>query len=234
MLYEVQHKAHYETTKQVFRSTSLHAHGYYDTRPGKRFRHSIWQQRVRGIVRTLLDEHFQRDSVMMKVIDVGCGRGDFSIEVATRYPQLNEVWGIDFSPETLAIASEEAKLLKTVFFKSADILGMPFEDNSFDGALCINVLHHIHADDLKMALRELSRITKRYLILEIKNRRNLYYRHIHSRYMPQVGRLNVFPTSTTEVSTILGNFGFRRTAERGVFGLKWLSPLLVLMYEKEC
>jgi ubiquinone/menaquinone biosynthesis C-methylase UbiE len=180
-----------------------------------------------------LDEYLQGDPAVMRVIDVGCGRGDFSIEVATHYPQLKELRGTDFAQEALAIACVEAKPLKNVFFTEADILGMPFEDNSFDWTLCINVLHHIRAADLKRALGELARITRRGIILEIKNRRNLYYRYIHSRYVYPVGTINVFPTSTAEVSDVLRDYRFRLTEERGIFLFKWLSPLLVLVYEKE-
>jgi len=226
------HEQHYEITRQVFRYTALYWQGYYDSRPGKPLQHSRWQRRVRSLVLALLDARCQREPRLGRVLDVGCGRGDFSIELATRYPQLTEVWGCDFSPEALAIASASAKPFGNVFFKEADILAMPFEDDSFDATLCINVLHHIHSDDLERALGELARITRQCIILEIKNRRNPYYACIGSRRIDPVGRLKVFPTSTAQVSDALKRRGFRLTAAEGIFVLKWLSPLLVLTYEK--
>ncbi len=233
MQYEPQDKQHYEATKQVFRHTALATKGYYDSQPGGRLRHSWWQRCVRKIVLSLLDERFRRDPNMRHIIDVGCGRGDFSIELATRYSLLTEVWGSDFSREALAIACANAKPFTNVFFKEADILAMPFVDKRFDTTVCINVLHHIHAQDLKKALAELARITGHYVILEIKNGRNAYYRHIHSRKVDPVGSIRVFPTSITQVNEFLQREGFRLTAERAIFVIKCLSPLLILMFERE-
>jgi SAM-dependent methyltransferase len=230
--HEVQDKMHYKATMQVFQNAALYTQGYYDARPGKRLKHSIWQQRVRRIVWSLLDAHLQRDPAVTRVIDVGCGRGDISIEMARRYPWLKEVWGADFSHEMLAIAWAEAKPLKNVFFSEAEILRMPFADNSFDGTLSINMLHHICAADLKHALGELARITGRWLILEIKNRRSPYYRNIHSRYVHPVGHIRIFPTSTAEVTAVLRIHGFQLAVERGIFGIKWLSPIHILCYDK--
>lgn len=232
MKYEAPERDHYETTKQVFQHSAVHKQGYYDARPGGDFRHSVWQLRVRRIVLSILDVLLHTPPEMTKVIDIGCGRGDFTIELARRYPHLKEVWGTDFCQEALAIARVDGKPLNNLFFKEADILELPFEDNRFDGTLCINTLHHIHHSDLEKAIGELARITRRYLILEIKNKRNLYYRSIHYRAVHGVGNIRVFPTSAGVVSQMLRRHGFQLTRERGIFLWSWLSPLVILVFEK--
>ena len=229
--YDAQDRAHYEATRQVFQHSALHRGGYYDARPGRRLRHSAWQLRVRRIALSMLARDL-RGRVPTRVVDVGCGRGDLAIEVATRFPRLAEVWGTDFVREALEIARAEAARSPHVFFKEADVLAMPFEDQAFEAALCINVLHHVHPADLSRALDELARITGRCLILEIKNRESFYYRHLRSRLAPPVGRIGIYPTSTGDVSAILAARGFRLAAEAGIFVIKRVSPLLVLMYER--
>jgi SAM-dependent methyltransferase len=224
-------RAHYEATRQVFQHSALHSGGYYDARPGRPLRHSAWQRRVRRIALSMLARQL-RGGAAPRVVDVGCGRGDLTIEVATRYSSLKEVWGTDFVHEVLEIARSEAARLPRVSFKEADILAMPFEDHAFDATLCINVLHHIHPADLPRALDELARITRRCLILEIKNRESFYYRNLRSRPAPPVGRIGIFPTSTGDVSAALAARGFRLAAGTGIFVIKRLSPLLVLTYEK--
>lgn len=228
--YDVQDRAHYDRTRQVFRHSALHRSGYYDAKVGTELRHSVWQRRVREVVLSMLARTLH-DPARMTVLDVGCGRGDFAVQVARRFPNVKAIWGTDVVPETLALARAADHSPAQVRFRTGDILEMPFDDKSIDVTLCINVLHHIHAADLPRALAELARVTTRSLILEIKNRRHVYYRHRRFRYADPVGRIDIFPTSPAEVSDILARHGFRLTTAAGIFPMRWLSPLLVLRYD---
>ncbi len=74
--------------------------------------------------RTVLDAARGRD-----VIDIGCGRGEFTLamaKVATR------VRGIDFSTKAIAKALENANRVDNVEFKIADARRIPCPDHSFD------------------------------------------------------------------------------------------------------
>lgn len=223
---------HYEATKEVFRFSALHKRGYYDARLGQRLTHSVWQRHVRRSVISILDEVLARDPDVTRIVDVGCGRGDFTLEVATRYPQLREAWGCDFCAEALAIGRAEGRAPTRVVFQEADVLRLPFENNRFDATVCINVLHHICAKDLATALGELARITRKYLILELKNRRSLYYRWVRHRTVPPVGRIRIYPTSVSTLTSMLARWGFAMTEVRNLFGWSWLSPLVVVRYDK--
>jgi len=55
------------------------------------------------------------------------------------------------------------------------MLDLPFTDQRFALAVCINTLHHIYPSDQPKALSELARITSRYLLLEIKHRENVLW-----------------------------------------------------------
>jgi SAM-dependent methyltransferase len=223
---------HYRLTKEVFRQSARDKQGFYDAKPGRGLRHSFWQRRVRQIALSLVGELLDRDSRIRDVVDVGCGRGDFTRELAGRYPSLREAWGTDFSPETLAIAAEDAKPSDRVRFRTADLLEMPFGEDRFDLLVCLNVLHHIHPDDRDTAFGELARITRRYILLELKNRGNPYYRLIRSRITDSGERIRVFPMSVGDVTGRLRPHGFRLSRQRGLAFSGRLSPLLVLVYEK--
>jgi SAM-dependent methyltransferase len=66
------------------------------------------------------------------VLDVGCGVGLFTIEIARR---AKEVVGVDFSEEAVARAKRNQAAeyrLKNLRFKQADARRLPFEDAQFD------------------------------------------------------------------------------------------------------
>jgi ubiquinone/menaquinone biosynthesis C-methylase UbiE len=111
------------------------------------------------------------------VLDVGCGLGRMSIQVAKH---LNEgkVIGIDIwdkkkilrnSPE-LAYSNAEAEGVKDrVEFRSGSVLRLEFPDNSFDAVTCRNVLNDMDKDKKFKALREIRRVLKpggRLLLIE--------------------------------------------------------------------
>ena len=49
----------------------------------------------------------------------------------------------------------------------ADIRKLPFEDNSFDVAVACEILEHLPWNDVDKALKELCRITKKYVIISV-------------------------------------------------------------------
>lgn len=48
-----------------------------------------------------------------------------------------------------------------------NVLKMPFPDNSFDVLLCAEVLEHLPFEDFEKGLRELKRVTKKYVVLSL-------------------------------------------------------------------
>jgi ubiquinone/menaquinone biosynthesis C-methylase UbiE len=221
---------HYKQTKEFFKISALEKQGYYDAKPGQTLKHNPWQQRIRKMALVTLDKLLKNNpGTISKLIDAGCGRGDFAIEIAQRYPNLNQIYGSDFSKETISIARQETGPSERVIFCEADLLNMPFQDGQFDITLCINVLHHIHINDLANVIKELTRITKRYLILEIKNNDNFYYRYIHPT---SFGGITVYPTSIKKLNPLLETNRFHLKEQRGIFVFNWLSPLVLLLYEK--
>ncbi|OBT64723.1 hypothetical protein VE03_05891 [Pseudogymnoascus sp. 23342-1-I1] len=94
----------------------------------------------------------------MTILDVGCGPGSISIDLARLVPD-GHVTGIDIAdPLKEARASASAVGITNIEFKVGDIHALDFPDASFDVVHAHQVLQHI-ADPVQ-ALREMRRVAK--------------------------------------------------------------------------
>lgn len=92
----------------------------------------------------------------MKILDVGCGTGNFSIKLARKGCK---VIGIDISEEMLDIARKKAKQKGLdIEFHNMDIYNLSFQDNSFDAAFSMAAFEFI--DRPLTALDEMLRVVK--------------------------------------------------------------------------
>ena len=95
-------------------------------------------------------------------LDVACGSGKLTAELARIAGPHSRVVGLDFSPEMLAIAGREHPGIE---FMEGDALQLPFADASFDVATIAFGLRNL-ANPVK-GLREMARVvTKRAVVLE--------------------------------------------------------------------
>jgi len=96
-----------------------------------------------------------------RVLDVGCGSGAVTREIARRVGDRGLAVGLDPSSELLAIARElaqEAGLGERVEFREGDVRRLPFADGSFDVVLCVTVLSHVPGGEA--AIPELLRVLR--------------------------------------------------------------------------
>ena len=107
----------------------------------------------RGHIYSLVFEE-NKDLMKGKILYLGCNSGT-STAILSQY--CEELVGVDINNDTL----EEAKKLiteqgiKNTTFVNANILKMPFEDNSFDGIYAFQILEHIYPEDMDIALKEI-------------------------------------------------------------------------------
>ena len=86
-----------------------------------------------------------------RVLDLGCGTGRLAEPLAER--ATARVWGVDASPEMLAVARE--KLPTSVGLKQGRAEDLPFRDGWFDRAVMWLVVHLV---DRPTAFREVARV----------------------------------------------------------------------------
>ncbi|MFC2123652.1 class I SAM-dependent methyltransferase [Bacteroidota bacterium] len=109
-----------------------------------------------------LQELLHHDSVWdpgSYILEAGCGIGSQTRIIARRNPDSNFL-SIDISGESVNSAKEriDSENIHNVNFQVADIMALPFEDESFDHVFLCFVLEHLPGT---RALTELKRILKK-------------------------------------------------------------------------
>jgi len=97
----------------------------------------------------------------MRVLDVGCGSGAVTREVARRVRPAGSVVGLDPSPALLAVAAELVErdgLTEAVDLRLGDARSLPFPDAEFDVVLAVTTLAHMPQPE--QAIPELARVTR--------------------------------------------------------------------------
>ena len=93
-----------------------------------------------------------------RALDCGCGGGRYT--VALQRLGFAEVVGCDWSDEALETARLRAEQagIGNVSYRKADVINLPFDDDSFDFVFCNGVLHHTLSTE--QGVRELLRVMK--------------------------------------------------------------------------
>jgi demethylmenaquinone methyltransferase/2-methoxy-6-polyprenyl-1,4-benzoquinol methylase len=94
-------------------------------------------------------------------LDVACGSGKLTAELARLAGDRGHVVGLDFSPEMLAVARREHAGIE---FVEGDALQLPFAGVAFDAATIAFGLRNL-ADPIR-GLREMVRVARRAVVLE--------------------------------------------------------------------
>lgn len=89
-----------------------------------------------------------------KVLDVGCGAGFLSNELALAGLQVT---GVDLSEESLKVA-HNYDTTKSVHYLTADAYKLPFSDHSFEVITAMDFLEHVDKPD--EVIKEFSRVLK--------------------------------------------------------------------------
>ena len=92
-------------------------------------------------------------------LDVGCGLGRHSIFMAKKGFNVD---GFDLSEHSVKTTQEKAKIQGFDFsnFKISDMLEFPYEDESFDCILAMNVISHTDLEGFQKILSEIKRTLK--------------------------------------------------------------------------
>ncbi len=92
------------------------------------------------------------------LIDIGCGHGGFLKLISSRRGNIRYV-GVDNSDGALEyIPFEKAK---------ASITDVPYGDKEFDCVYALEVLEHLGPEDFNKARMEMSRLSKKYIIVSV-------------------------------------------------------------------
>ena len=91
-----------------------------------------------------------------KILDVGCAKGFMLYDFYKLNPNL-DLHGIDISKYAIDNSVPEIKNKLQV----ANATKLPYEDNFFDLVIAINTIHNLDKDECEIALKEISRVSKK-------------------------------------------------------------------------
>ncbi len=93
-----------------------------------------------------------------RILDVGVGTGHMSFDMAKATIGHNDIVGIDISDDMLNACRDRCADLPNVSFEMADLYDLPFNEESFDVVLSVQVFEYL--EDVQKALLELYRVLK--------------------------------------------------------------------------
>jgi len=114
--------------------------------------HYVWRRRAAKLAAS---------DISGDILDVASGTGDFAFDLL-KYPNINTVVGLDFSPKMLYVAMEKSSKLglENEFIAAiGDAHSLPFLDEIFAGATVGFGVRNFA--DLPKTLTEIMRVTKR-------------------------------------------------------------------------
>jgi arsenite methyltransferase len=92
-----------------------------------------------------------------RIIDIGSGPGLMAAELADAVGEHGKVCGVDSSQDMITLSSARANR-PWLDFRVADATTLPYPDQSFDAAVCIQVLEYVK--NIEHALSELYRVLR--------------------------------------------------------------------------
>jgi Methylase involved in ubiquinone/menaquinone biosynthesis len=102
------------------------------------------------------------DSMPIKrVLEVGCNRGHNLVCLAELLGEESDVVGVEPNRYALEIARASSVKVGVLYGQAFDL---PFKDGYFDLVFTAGVLIHIPLKDLPLALSEIYRVSKRYIL----------------------------------------------------------------------
>ncbi|KKQ27326.1 MAG: hypothetical protein A3H17_04220 [Candidatus Levybacteria bacterium RIFCSPLOWO2_12_FULL_37_14] len=97
------------------------------------------------------------------ILDAGCGEG-FTINKLKENGIGKKIEGMEYSKEAISFGK---KLFPHLTIKQGSVYDLPYKDNSFDLIICTEVLEHLEYPI--RALKEMLRVSKKYLVISIPN-----------------------------------------------------------------
>lgn len=114
-----------------------------------------WSQRVLDLPNLIKWARLPKNA---QILEVGCGSGRNAMYLSGKLRAKSYI-ATDKNPSAIARAETRNESGKKVIFQVADIFKLPFDDQSFDAVVCVELLHHVK--DWKKALREIHRVLKK-------------------------------------------------------------------------
>ncbi len=181
----------------------------------------IRQWTINSLYEVIIEE--LRDLNISTILDSGCGEG-FLLNRLQEEAIGKSLMGIDISEDAVNLGK---LLFPNLDLRVGNIYKLPLESNSYDIVICTEVLEHLK--DPKSALKEIVRVSKKYVILSVPNEpifslKNLLVGRNISRLGSSKGHLNLWTS-----------WGFKKFVEQqkvSILKNKYPFPFTLLFLQK--
>ncbi|HVF30914.1 MAG TPA: methyltransferase domain-containing protein [Pyrinomonadaceae bacterium] len=122
----------------------------------------------RALEKTLLREIEASDVREFSVLDVGCGSGELLRIIADHAAKNGRdalLTGLDLNPISSTTTQNLSRDYAEIVTVQGDALRLPFADGSFDYAISSLFFHHLSDQHIVDVLREMSRVTRRGVVV---------------------------------------------------------------------
>ena len=158
------------------------------------------------------------------VLDAGGGEG-FTLDRFVKAKVGKKLICVDNSKEVITLGKE---IFPNLDLRVGNIYNLAFRDNSFDLVVCTEVLEHL--TEPRRALKEMIRVSKKYLILSVPNEpifslKNLVIGRNISRFGSSKGHINWW--------TIWGFVKFVKKEKIKILDSRYPFPFTVLFIQKK-
>jgi uridylate kinase len=115
-------------------------------------------------------------------LDVGCGTG----ELIRNLRKLGvDAYGVEISKDAIEMVDPSVRQ----YVKEGDILNLPYKKDEFDLVYTFDVLQHIEQSNLRKAIKELVKVSRKLVLNKIYTKENIYLRLFHYR---DFSRISIF------------------------------------------
>lgn len=97
-----------------------------------------------------------------RVLDAGCGEGEITNLISTKFNDLKELKGLELEEETVAEANKRFPYLDIY---QGSIYELPFSNDTFDLVVTCEVLEHL--DNPLKGLEEIIRVSSKYILVSV-------------------------------------------------------------------
>lgn len=122
-----------------------------------------------------------RKEAEIRILDVGAGDGAALLHLREWAPDGWRFVGLDRHADIVRLARRRVSPWHRVGIVRGDALRLPFEDASFDVALCTLTLHHFSNREAVSVIREMARVARRRILVNDLERSRIH--HLGSRLL---------------------------------------------------